>query len=54
MEEHVQNASPMIILSSDDEDEEEESQDGELAMETSTISNVTLKLVYDVEYRAPE
>ena len=55
LREHVQDASPMVILSSDEEeDEEENDQDGELAMETSTSSNVTLKLVYDVEYMAPE
>ena len=51
---HVQDASPMVILSSDEEEDEEEEEDDELSMETSTSSNVTLKLVYDVEYRAPE
>ena len=58
LREHVQDASPMVTLSLDEEDEEEneeeDGQDRELAMETSTISNATLKLAYDVEYRAPE
>ena len=50
--ERVQDASPMIILSSDEEDDESD-PNGELAPETSTVSNASLKLVYDVEYRAP-
>lgn len=52
---HFQDDSSIIILSSDDEEEEDESdQDADLAPETSIFSNVSLKLVYDVKYRAPE
>ena len=55
----VQDITPIINLISDDEDddedeEEESDQDVELAAETSIFSNVSLKLVYDVQYRAPE
>ena len=52
---HVQDPSPMIILSSDEEEEEDDESDreGELPPESSTVSSANLKLVYDVEYRAP-
>ena len=50
--ERVPDPSPMIILSSDEE-EDESDLNGELAPETSTLSNASLKLVYNVEYRAP-
>lgn len=40
----------LIILSSDEEDD---GPDSELVAETSTVGNVTLKLVYNVEYKEP-
>ena len=48
----VQDGSPVIILSSDEEDDESDLNGG-LSQETSAVSNASLKLVYDVEYRAP-
>ena len=38
----------MIVLTSDESDE-----DGELPLESNTVTNANLKIVYDVEYRAP-
>ena len=42
----------MIIFCADEDDESD--QNGKLAPESSTVSSANLKLVYDVEYRAPD
>ena len=42
----VWNASPMITPSA--------YQDGELSAESSNVTSANLKMVYDVEYRAPD
>ena len=42
-------ASPVIDLSSDESDE-----DGELPSESNTVTSANLKVVYGVEYRAPD
>lgn len=43
------SANPIITLSSDDESDLEE-----LPTQSSNVSSAGLKLVYDVEYKAPE
>ena len=46
----IQSAGSTITLSSDNESD----RDDELVPESSTVSSVNLKLVYDVEYQPPE
>ena len=50
LRERVQDASLMIILSSDEEGDESDPK--MVSWQTSTVSNASLKLVYDVKYRA--
>ena len=50
LRERVQDTSLMIILSSDEEGDESDPK--MVSWQTSTVSNASLKLVYDVKYRA--